>query len=59
MIKPGKDCSQLMGANNTGVTKIKVVGKYFQITFVFLCLKTPLIIFGLITSSEFNFIFQD
>jgi hypothetical protein len=29
-------------ANNTGETKIKVVGKYFQLTFVFNALKTPL-----------------
>jgi hypothetical protein len=42
MIKPGKVCSQLMNANNTGETKIKVVGKYFRITFVFNTLKTPL-----------------
>jgi hypothetical protein len=42
MIKPGKACSQLMKANNTGETNIKVVGKYFQLTFVFNALKTPL-----------------
>jgi hypothetical protein len=42
MIKPGKACSQLMGANNTGETKIKVVGKHFRLTFVFNALKTPL-----------------
>jgi hypothetical protein len=29
MIKPGKVCSQLMEANNTGETNIIVVGKYF------------------------------
>jgi hypothetical protein len=34
MIKPGKACSQLMEANDTG--------KYFQLTFVFNALKTPL-----------------
>jgi hypothetical protein len=34
MIKLGKACSQLMEANNTGETKIKVVGKHFQLTFV-------------------------
>jgi hypothetical protein len=29
MIKPGKAYSQLTKVNNTGETKIKVVGKYF------------------------------
>jgi hypothetical protein len=29
MIKPGKACSQLMEANDTGKTKIKVVGNIF------------------------------
>jgi hypothetical protein len=42
MIKPGKASSQLMKANNTGETNIKVVGKYFRLTFVFNALKTPL-----------------
>jgi hypothetical protein len=42
MIKPGKVCSQLMKANDTGETNIKVVGKYFRLTFVFNALKTPL-----------------
>jgi hypothetical protein len=42
MIQPGKACSQLMKANNTGETNIKVVRKYFQLTFVFNALKTPL-----------------
>jgi hypothetical protein len=42
MLKPGKACSQLMKANNTGETNIKVVEKYFQLTFVFNALKTPL-----------------
>jgi hypothetical protein len=42
MIKPGKACSQLMKANNTGETNIKVVGKYFRLTFVFTALKTSL-----------------
>jgi hypothetical protein len=42
MIKPGKACSQLMEANDTGETNIKVVGKYFQLTFVFNALKTYL-----------------
>jgi hypothetical protein len=42
MIKPGKVCSQLMTANNTGETDINVVGKYFRLTFVFNGLKTSL-----------------
>jgi hypothetical protein len=42
MIKPGKVCSQLMNANNTGETNIEVVGKYFQLTFVFNALETSL-----------------
>jgi hypothetical protein len=41
-IKPGKVCSQLMKANNTGETDINVVRKYFRITFVFNGLKTSL-----------------
>jgi hypothetical protein len=41
MIKPGKACSQLMEANNTGETKIKVVEECFRLTFVFNALKTP------------------
>jgi hypothetical protein len=45
MIKPGKACSQLMKANNTGETNIKVVGKYFRLTFVFNTLKTPLYLY--------------
>jgi hypothetical protein len=42
MIKPGKACSQLMESNDTSETKIKVVGKYFRLTFVFNALKTSL-----------------
>jgi hypothetical protein len=42
MIKPGKVCSQLMKANNTGETNIKVVGKYFRLTFVFNALEISL-----------------
>jgi hypothetical protein len=42
MIKPGKVCSQPMKANYTGETDINVVGKYFQLTFVFNGLKTSL-----------------
>jgi hypothetical protein len=42
MIKSGKACSQLMNANNTSETNIKVVRKYFRLTFVFNALKTPL-----------------
>jgi hypothetical protein len=33
MIKPGKVCSQLMKANDTGETNIKLVRKYFRLTF--------------------------
>jgi hypothetical protein len=42
MIKPGKACSQLMKANNTGETNIKVVENIFRLTFVFNALKTSL-----------------
>jgi hypothetical protein len=42
MIKSGKVCSQLMKANNIGEINIKVVGKYFRLTFVFNALKTSL-----------------
>jgi hypothetical protein len=42
MIKPGKVCSQLMKANDTGETNIKVVGTCFRLTFVFNGLKTSL-----------------
>jgi hypothetical protein len=42
MIKPGKACSQLMKANDTGETNIKVVGNIFRITIVFNALKTPI-----------------
>jgi hypothetical protein len=42
MIKPGKVCSQLMKANDTIETNIKVVGKYFRLTFIFNVLKTSL-----------------
>jgi hypothetical protein len=42
MIKPGKVCSQLMKANDASETNIKVVGKYFRLTFIFNALKTPL-----------------
>jgi hypothetical protein len=42
MIKLGKVFSQLMKANNTGETNIKVVRKYFQFTLVFNALKTSL-----------------
>jgi hypothetical protein len=42
MIKPGKACSQLMEANDTSKTKIKIVRNVFRLTFVFNPLKTPL-----------------
>jgi hypothetical protein len=56
MIKPGKACSQLMKANNTGETNIKVVEKYFRLKFIFNALKNPQFIFEIITSSKFIFI---
>jgi hypothetical protein len=56
MIKPGKACSQLMKANNTGETNIKVVGNYFRLTFVFNALKNfSKFIFKLIDISDFIF----
>jgi hypothetical protein len=57
MIKPGKVCSQLMKANNTGETGIKVVRKYFRLTFVFNALKTYLILClsSFIAEFVFNF----
>jgi hypothetical protein len=42
MIKPGKVCSKLMKANNTGETNIKVIEKYFRLIFVYNALKTSL-----------------
>jgi hypothetical protein len=46
MIEPGKACSQLMKANNTVETNIKVVGNIFRLIFVFnalnLCLSSPI-----------------
>jgi hypothetical protein len=42
MIKPGKACSQLMKANNTGETNINVVRNIFRLTFVFNALKPSL-----------------
>jgi hypothetical protein len=42
MIKSVKICSQLMKANDISETNIKVVGKYFRLTFVFNALKAPL-----------------
>jgi hypothetical protein len=42
MIKSGEACSQLMEANNTGETNIKVVRNIFRLTFVFNALKTYL-----------------
>jgi hypothetical protein len=60
MIKPGKACSQLMKANNTRETNIKVVGKYFRLTFVFNALKTPLNVYfkSLISLILFLFLFS-
>jgi hypothetical protein len=42
MIKPGKVCSQLMKANDTVETNIKVVENIFRLTFIFNDLKTSL-----------------
>jgi hypothetical protein len=42
MIKSAKACSQLMKANNTGETNIKVVRNIFRLTFVFNALKPSL-----------------
>jgi hypothetical protein len=53
MIKPGKVCSQLMKANNTVETNIKVVGKYFRPTFMFNALKN----FSKFIFDSFDFIF--
>jgi hypothetical protein len=48
-----------MKANNTGETNIKVVGKYFRLTFVLNALKTPLNLYlKLINSSDFIFLFS-
>jgi hypothetical protein len=59
MIKPGKACSQLMKANNTGETNIKVVGNIFRLTFVFNALKTPLnLYFNSFISLILFFIFE-
>jgi hypothetical protein len=56
MIKLGKACSQLMEANNTGKTKIKVVGNIFRLTFVFNASKnSSKFVFKLIDISEFIF----
>jgi hypothetical protein len=60
MIKPGKVCSQLMKANNTGDTNIKVVGKYFRLTFVFNALKNfSKFMFELTYNSEFICYFRN
>jgi hypothetical protein len=56
MIKSGKTCSQLMKANNTGKTNIKVVGKYFRLTFVFNALK-PSLNLCLISPIALNFFY--
>jgi hypothetical protein len=56
MIKPGKVCSQLVKANDTGETNIKVVGKYFRLTFVFNALKNSSKF--KFNSSDFIFIFK-
>jgi hypothetical protein len=45
MIKPGKACSQLMKANNTGETNIKVVGNIFDLHLFLNALKPSLNLF--------------
>jgi hypothetical protein len=58
MIKPGKVYSQPMKANYTGETDINVVGKYFQLTFVFNGLETSLnlcLSFTIALKTFFNF----
>jgi hypothetical protein len=48
-----------MKANNTGETNIKVVRKYFRLTFVFNALKTPLnLYFNSFISLILFFIFE-
>jgi hypothetical protein len=60
MIKSGKVCSQLMQANDTGKTNIKVVGNIFLLTCVFNAFKnSSKFIFELISSSEFIFNFRN
>jgi hypothetical protein len=60
MIKLGKACSQLMKANNTGETNIKILKNIFRLTFVFNALKNPSkFVFKLIDISEFIFNFQN
>jgi hypothetical protein len=59
MIKPGEACSQLMEANYTGETDIKVVGNIFRLTFVFNALKTSLnLYFNSLISLILFFIFE-
>jgi hypothetical protein len=60
MIKLGKVCSNPMKANDTGGTNIKVVRKYFRLTFVFNVLKnSSKFIFELINNSDFSFYFRN
>jgi hypothetical protein len=48
-----------MKANDTGEANIKVVGKYFRLTFVFNALKTPLnLYFNSLISLILFFIFK-
>jgi hypothetical protein len=47
-----------MEANNTDETNIKVVRKYFRLTYVFNALKTSLIFYKLINISDFIFVFE-
>jgi hypothetical protein len=58
MIMPGKACSQLMKANDTGETEIKVVGNIFRLTFVFNALKTSLNLYLNSLISLISFLFS-
>jgi hypothetical protein len=59
MIKPGEACSQLMEANYTGETDIKVVGNIFRLTFVFNALKNYInLYFNSLISLVLFFIFE-
>jgi hypothetical protein len=60
MIKSGKVCSQLMNANNTGETNIKVVGNIFRLTFVFNALQTSINLYlHSLIALILSFIFQN
>jgi hypothetical protein len=59
MIKSGEACSQLMEANYTGKTDIKVIRNIFRLTFVFNALKIYLnLYFNSLISLILFFIFE-